>query len=85
MEDLQLIGKVGTFMGVPATGRQAQWQGISIYTVRHGKIVDAWYGEDMLGLLMQLGAFPPARGRRGRGHAANVPMVTGGAVASYVH
>lgn len=44
------------FMGVPATGRTAQWLGIGIYTVRDGKITDAWFGEDWLGMLLQLGA-----------------------------
>jgi steroid delta-isomerase-like uncharacterized protein len=46
----------GQFMGVPATGKQVEWLGIGIYTVRAGKIVDAWFGEDMLGLLLALGA-----------------------------
>lgn len=44
------------FMGIPATGRKAQWLGIGIYTVRDGKITDAWFGEDWLGMLLQLGA-----------------------------
>ncbi|MFD7237170.1 SDR family NAD(P)-dependent oxidoreductase [Streptomyces syringium] len=44
------------FMGIPATGRKAQWIGIGIYTVRDGKITDAWFGEDWLGMLLQLGA-----------------------------
>lgn len=44
------------FLGVPATGRKAQWLGIGIYTVRDGKITDAWFGEDWLGMLVQLGA-----------------------------
>ncbi len=46
----------GAFMGVPATGKHAEWLGIGLYTVRDSKIVDAWFGEDMLGLLLQLGA-----------------------------
>ncbi|MBP2406582.1 SDR family NAD(P)-dependent oxidoreductase [Streptomyces syringium] len=44
------------FLGVPATGRKAEWLGIGIYTVRDGKITDAWFGEDWLGMLLQLGA-----------------------------
>jgi NAD(P)-dependent dehydrogenase (short-subunit alcohol dehydrogenase family)/predicted ester cyclase len=47
---------VGPFMGAPATGRHAQWLGIGIYTVRDGKIAEAWFGEDILGMLQQLGA-----------------------------
>ncbi|MEU6347077.1 SDR family NAD(P)-dependent oxidoreductase [Streptomyces sp. NPDC046977] len=46
----------GPFMGTPATGRYAQWLGIGIYTVRDGKIAEAWFGEDILGMLQQLGA-----------------------------
>ena len=36
--------------------QHAEWLGIGIYALRDGKIVDAWFGEDMLGLLLQLGA-----------------------------
>jgi acetyl esterase len=46
----------GPFMGVPATGKHGEWLGIAIYTVRSGKIVEAWFGEDILGMLLQLGA-----------------------------
>lgn len=46
----------GTFHGVPATGRHAAWTGIGIYTVRDGKITEAWFAEDILGMLEQLGA-----------------------------
>ncbi|WBB69059.1 SDR family NAD(P)-dependent oxidoreductase [Micromonospora sp. WMMD812] len=45
----------GSFMGVPATGRHAEWLGIGIYRVRDGKIAEAWFGEDVLGMLLQLG------------------------------
>jgi predicted ester cyclase len=46
----------GPFLGTPATGRRAEWVGIGIYTVRDGKITEAWFGEDILGMLFQLGA-----------------------------
>jgi steroid delta-isomerase-like uncharacterized protein len=45
----------GPFMGAPATGKHAKWLGIAIYTIVDGKIADAWYGEDILGVLLQLG------------------------------
>jgi predicted ester cyclase len=45
---------VGTFMGKPATGKRAQWLGIGIYTVRDGRITEAWFAEDILDLLTQL-------------------------------
>jgi steroid delta-isomerase-like uncharacterized protein len=46
----------GTFRGIPASGKHAEWLGIGIYTLRDGKIAEAWFGEDILGMLQQLGA-----------------------------
>lgn len=46
----------GTFMGAPATGRHASWSGIGMYTVTDGRISRAWFGEDILGMLLDLGA-----------------------------
>ncbi|MGI5500503.1 alpha/beta hydrolase fold domain-containing protein [Lentzea sp. CA-135723] len=46
----------GPFLGVEATGKHAAWDGIGIYEVRDGKIAEAWFGEDVLGMLLQLGA-----------------------------
>ena len=46
---------VGAFMGTPATGVHAEWLGIAIYTVRDGQIVEGWFAEDILGMLLQLG------------------------------
>ena len=48
--------QTGTFMGAPGTGEHAEWLGIGIYTVTNGKISEAWFGEDILGMLIQLGA-----------------------------
>ena len=48
--------QTGPFLGQPATGKHAAWLGIGIYTVTHGKISEAWFGEDILGMLIQLGA-----------------------------
>ena len=50
----------GAFMGVPASGNQVDIPGISIYQVRGGKIVEAWYSVDMLDAMRQLGALPAA-------------------------
>jgi acetyl esterase len=47
---------VGLFMGTPATGKHAEWLGVGIYTVRHGRISEAWFAEDILGMLIQLDA-----------------------------
>jgi acetyl esterase/lipase/predicted ester cyclase len=48
--------QTGPFLGRPASGKHAAWLGIGIYTVADGKISEAWFGEDILGLLIQLGA-----------------------------
>jgi acetyl esterase len=48
--------QTGPFMGAQPSGRHAEWLGIGIYTVRNGKISEAWFGEDILGMLLQLGA-----------------------------
>jgi predicted ester cyclase len=39
----------GAFMDHPATGKHAQWLGIGIYTVRDGRITEAWFAEDIVG------------------------------------
>jgi len=51
----------GTFMGAPATGKRAEWLGVAVYTVVAGKITEAWFGEDVLGMMLQLGVvhLPP--------------------------
>ena len=46
----------GTFMGAPATGRKVIMTGIDIERIEKGKIAEHWGGEDMLGLLQQIGA-----------------------------
>jgi predicted ester cyclase len=48
--------QTGPFMGVPASGRRAEWLGIGIYRVVGGRITEAWFGEDILGMLLQLDA-----------------------------
>lgn len=45
----------GPFLGAPATDKHATWLGIGVYTVTDAKISDAWFGEDILGMLLQLG------------------------------
>ncbi|MFI9550173.1 ester cyclase [Nonomuraea endophytica] len=39
---------------MPPTGAHARWQGIGVYTVGDGRISQAWFTEDVLGLLRQL-------------------------------
>lgn len=48
----------GEFMGIPATGKEATFGGITIYRMRDGKVVEEWTQADMMGLMQQLGAIP---------------------------
>jgi predicted ester cyclase len=47
-----------SFMGEPPTGREIVLQGINIFRVADGKIVERWGRLDQLGLLQQLGLAP---------------------------
>lgn len=49
----------GELMGVPATGRDVEINGITILAFRDDRVIARWAVADMLGLLMQLGAIPP--------------------------
>jgi predicted ester cyclase len=46
---------LGTWQGIPATGRVVKWTGIDVYTVSGGKITRFVREQDTLGLLKQLG------------------------------
>ncbi|TIN16403.1 MAG: ester cyclase [Mesorhizobium sp.] len=48
----------GPFMGVPSTQKTIHVQALNIYQLENGKIVKEYGQPDLLGLLMQLGAFP---------------------------
>ncbi|WP_369192217.1 ester cyclase [Streptomyces sp. R08] len=45
----------GPFMGMPATGKSAKWNGVGIYRIHDGKIAEATFVEDILAMLLQLG------------------------------
>ncbi len=47
------------FLGVLATGRQVRVWGVVIDRLEEGRIKDTRIIMDMLGLMMQLGVFPP--------------------------
>jgi hypothetical protein len=36
--------------------KHAEWLGIGIYAVIDGRIHEAWFGEDTLGMMQQIGA-----------------------------
>lgn len=48
----------GHFVGVPPTNRAITMTGIDIERIENGRIAEHWGGEDMLGLLQQIGAVP---------------------------
>ena len=51
----------GEFLGVPATGRSVKVWGMVIDRLQGGRIKDTRIIMDSLGLMMQLGVFPPPR------------------------
>jgi len=51
--------KKGEVMGIAPTGKQVAITGISILHIVVGKIMEEWGEMDMLGMMQQLGAFPP--------------------------
>jgi steroid delta-isomerase-like uncharacterized protein len=48
----------GDYMGTPASGKEVQFTGISIYRIEGGKIAQSWTVEDEFGLMQQIGAIP---------------------------
>jgi predicted ester cyclase len=48
----------GTFMGIPATGKQVVFKGVEIYKIAGKKVVECWALSDTLSLLTQLGVIP---------------------------
>lgn len=50
----------GEFDGVLPTGRRVSWTGVDLLRIDGGKIGEARFLSDALGLLRQLGAAPPA-------------------------
>ena len=43
-------------MGIPASGRQVTWTGMTIYRFADGKIVESWWAYDALGMMQQITA-----------------------------
>ncbi len=48
----------GPFMNLPPTGKTAVVNGIELFRLSDGKIVEFWRKDDDVSLLMQLGALP---------------------------
>jgi steroid delta-isomerase-like uncharacterized protein len=51
----------GEFEGLPATNKQVKWLGSDLFSLEGGRIAEAWFLADSLGLYKQLGAtvLPP--------------------------
>jgi steroid delta-isomerase-like uncharacterized protein len=45
-------------LGIPATGKQIEFSGCTIYHFRGGKIMEQWEYGDLLGFMQQLGVIP---------------------------
>lgn len=48
----------GELMGVPSSGNEVSYQGISVYHVADGKIAQDWTRVDLMGIMQQIGAAP---------------------------
>ncbi|TET85665.1 MAG: hypothetical protein E3J37_01425, partial [Anaerolineales bacterium] len=46
----------GELMGIPASGKQVTWTGMTIYRFADGKIVESWWAYDALGMMQQITA-----------------------------
>ena len=53
---------LGDLQGIPATGKDAVWTGISILRLSGGKIIEYWAQSDNMGMMQQLGAVPTPGG-----------------------
>ena len=51
----------GELLGVPATNKEVETDGIAIHRVRDGKIVEYWSVTDVARVLQQMGALPGPR------------------------
>lgn len=49
---------IGELLGIPATNKEVETEGIAIHRVRDGKIVEYWSVVDVAQVLQQVGALP---------------------------
>ena len=48
----------GNFGGIPATGKSMEINGITMFRVADGKVLESWGFADMMSMMKQLGAVP---------------------------
>ena len=46
---------LGEYLGVPPSGKEVEFKGISMYRKEGGRIAESWTVEDELGLMRQIG------------------------------
>jgi steroid delta-isomerase-like uncharacterized protein len=57
----RIVGRgvhTGELLGIPATNKQIETDGIAIHRIRDGKIVEYWSVTDVARVLQQVGALP---------------------------
>jgi len=47
----------GAILGIPASGRHVQWDGVDIYRLSDGKISNIWAGDDWTAILHDTGTY----------------------------
>jgi predicted ester cyclase len=61
----QILGRgvhAGELMGIPATNKEVETEGIVIHRVRDGRIVEYWSVTDIARVLQQVGVLPGPAG-----------------------
>jgi predicted ester cyclase len=61
----QIVGRgvhAGELLGIPATNKDVETEGIAIHRVRDGKIVEYWSVTDTARVLQQVGVLPDSSG-----------------------
>src|SRR5260370_6252406 len=49
----------GPILGIPASGRHVQWDGVDVYRLSDGRISNIWAGDDWTAILNDTGTFKP--------------------------
>ena len=47
----------GAILGIPASGRHVQWDGVDVYRLSQGKISNIWAGDDWTAILNDTGTY----------------------------
>ena len=49
----------GEFLGVAPSGNELTWNGLALFRVVDGKIMERWFNSDSLSIVQQMGLVPP--------------------------